>query len=109
MAKLLTVKVVKSKWHRGDYYNSALRFKDGKQCCIGFLARALGANVSEILNIDILENVETIKCEAFSSEFDNQLSSAYSINDSPSITDTMRIKQLKVIGKKMGVKFVFVP
>lgn len=109
MAKLLTVEVVKSKWHRGDSTNSALRLDNGGQCCIGFLARTLGAKTNEILDTPRLADTDNAKCLGFNSKFDNQLSIAYSINDSPSITDTMRIKKLKVIGKKMGVKFVFVP
>jgi hypothetical protein len=51
--KLLEVRISRKRWLRscGQYSDSALRLENGKQCCLGFLARACGYTVKDILNL----------------------------------------------------------
>ena len=111
MSKLLRVEVSKKQWCRGKPDESMLRLANGKQCCIGFLARRLGAKVKDIEKVSVLEFMgnRIPSCYHFNYNFFSQLADAYKANDSKSISDTERIRQLKVIGKQMGVQFVFKP
>lgn len=111
MSKLLTVRVKKSQWFRGQGFTpSKLRLEEsGQQCCIGFLARALGARVKDIVNKQALEQVSRYRCEIFENEHGEALGDAYRANDAENISDKQRINKLVRIGKRMNVKFVFVP
>lgn len=40
--------VFRDKWITGDHYSSCLLRDDGKRCCLGHLARALGASDEDI-------------------------------------------------------------
>ena len=111
MSKLLRVEVSKKRWYRGECERSMLRLANGKQCCIGFLARKLGAKVKDIYGVSTLEDMsgDVLSCFDFRYKFDDQLDEAYVTNDAEEISDIERMKRLKIIGKKMGVQFIFKP
>lgn len=104
---MLTVRVVKSKWFRGKKEGSMLLTRDNKMCCIGFLARRLGARPKDIRGVATLEGTSHTKCLDFDAGT-LSLGNAYETNDDEKIDDTERIQKLRVLGRKMGVKFVFV-
>lgn len=107
---MIKVVVDRKKWLRGKGdLNSALLLKNGKMCCIGFLARVLNYKPKGIRGICILEDTAPVLAEQqkFIDENMDALSDAYGINDDMDITDTVREKELRRIGKEMGVRFVF--
>src|SRR5678815_713843 len=108
MSKLLRVEVSKKRWYRGKSKGSMLRLAGGKQCCIGFLARKLGAKVRDIQGASTLEYVTNHipSCFNFSCKFDHVLALAYETNDNEKIKDVERIRELKALGKEMGVQFI---
>lgn len=111
MNKLLTVRVKKSQWYRGkgDKW-SRLKISDKNMfCCVGFLAKALGATNSHIRTVPHLNDVQNYECRMFAAEHQKPLDGAYRINDDPDMTDADRIAKLRKLGQRMHVKFVFVP
>lgn len=107
---MITVRVVKPKWCRGNDSGSALLTRGGKMCCIGFLARKLGARPKDIRGVGTLDRVtnKVGECQIFDSYHSGALSRAYDTNDDHTITNSQRMRELRVIGKEMGVRFVFV-
>jgi hypothetical protein len=106
---MLTVKVKKSKWYRGKSYDSMLLLQNGNMCCIGFLARACKIKPVNIRGILTLDKVKGIEKNKLASRFINCINDAYCINDSAELTDYSRIIQLRKIGERVGIKFIFVP
>jgi len=111
--KLLKVVIKKSRWYRGKSVAYLRLIHSPKQCCIGFLARQLGAKVKDIRGISILDDIldekHTRDCVNFAGKHNDQLDLAYNINDNPNLSDTERIQQLKEVGRKMAVQFIFKP
>lgn len=110
---MITVKVVKRRWFRGKGgTESRLRKgKTGHQCCIGFLARTIGAKARDIVGLCTLEELskaEAPRCYDFYRRNISQLGNAYAVNDAQDMTDKARITKLTAIGKKMGVQFRFI-
>lgn len=108
MATTNTQVIVKrSKWYRGKgSEDSYLLLRGGKMCCIGFLARAFGCTRKDILLKNVIEYVPSQ--ESWSLTHDRTLSKCYDINDDDTITEAKRERELKALGKKMGVQFTFV-
>ena len=104
-----TVVINRKKWLRGEQ-NSKLRKPNGKKCCIGFLATALGATNRQITNISTLEEIcgSNKRYIDFNMNYSYPLAEAYDTNDDSSINDTVREKKLRTIGKQMGVRFQFI-
>lgn len=110
---MITVTVVKRRWYRGQGgIDSRLRKEQGqKQCCIGFVARTLGAKARQLIGLCTLEELtisEAPRCYDFSIRNSQHLSNAYAINDADDISEDKRITKLTALGKKMGVTFKFV-
>ena len=105
---MIKVVVDRKKWYRGKCEDSLLLLTNGKMCCIGFLARVLKYKPKDIRDIATLEgtNQTTIQ-EQFIDDNEENLIKAYGINDDTTISDSVREKELKQIGKKMGVRFIF--
>jgi hypothetical protein len=106
---VVQVTVDRKKWLRGegDTYSFLLRETDQKMCCIGFLAKQIGASDEEILNCSTLNQVHTNEANAYVDANGNDLAEAYRINDSDAYTDTNREELLVQLGKRMGVEFTF--
>ena len=105
---MIKVVVDRKKWYRGEHEYSMLLFTNGKMCCIGFLARVLKYKPKDIRDIATLEGTaQTTIQEQFIDDNGGNLGKAYEINDDPTISDSVREKELKQIGKKMGVRFIF--
>ena len=105
---MIKVVVDRKKWYRGEREDSMLLLTNGKMCCIGFLARVLKYKPKNIRNIATLEGiVHTTIQEQFIDDNEENLNKAYNINDDVTISDSVREKELKQIGKKMGVRFIF--
>ena len=105
---MIKVVVDRKKWYRGDRGDSMLLLTNGKMCCIGFLAKVLKYKPKDIRDIPTLEATDkTTIQEQFIDDNEENLSEAYGINDDPTISDSVREKELKQIGKKMGVRFIF--
>jgi hypothetical protein len=112
--KMIRVIVKKRRWLRGEPEVAALyssnEFYNTKMCCIGFLARRLGATVDDIRGIGSLRSVSTNKrCYTFANKHRATLDQAYTTNDTLGLIDSERMTILGKIGRKMGVNFVFKP
>ena len=109
---MIEVVVDRTKWLRGEgHHESALlRERDGKQCCVGFLARVLGAATEDILGRRILSAVsgKVGPCTDFEKMHYYELDEAYSANDDGAINDSQREIILQDIGHSMDVNFTFV-
>lgn len=103
---MIRVIVERKRWMRGTG-NGKLLGQNGKMCCIGFLARRLGCAPKDIRDIGTLVEVESPKTAQFSGSHQEMLEAAYNANDDEGVTDITREKELKQVGKKMGVQFVF--
>ena len=105
---MIKVVVDRKKWYRGEREDSMLLLTNGKMCCIGFLARVLKYKPKDIRDIATLEGTaQTTIQEQFIGANEGNLGRAYEINDDSTISDSVREKELKQIGKKMGVRFIF--
>ena len=102
-----TVIINRKTWLRGKV-DSELRKPNGKKCCIGFLASTLGAKNKEITGVSVLADMYNNVCLSFSSEHSTPLSEAYEANDDLNMNDREREKELRTIGKAMGVRFRFI-
>ncbi len=116
-ARMIVVTVDRKTWYRGKGdRGSRLRRPDGQQCCIGFLAKRLGATDHDILNMKTLLQLTNVKkdeptvtgCATFMNGASNYLPAAYETNDRKLMTGKEREKELKELGKKMGVRFKFI-
>lgn len=118
-----TVVVDRNTWLRGEgpVTSKLHRSKDNKQCCIGFVARELGATVEDITDRSSLSEslyykkqgrkVSTIHSSlsfgSFITHYKDILQEAYGCNDNIEITDDERENLLIKIGYRMGINFVF--
>jgi hypothetical protein len=128
--KLKKVVIDRKSWLRGGRGVSCLLSANGRKCCIGFAACALGAKKSKIKNVCRVSNiVSAIFCNdhlinaAFINKdnpliriVDEELSLvreagwleiAYDINDDKKITDKERERKLRTLGRQNGIMFVF--
>lgn len=103
--------IVRSRWLRGDKNNSfLLRSSDKKMCCMGFLAKELGASDEEILNKQLLSH-----CTEHPTFWDwergigyQPLSDVYGTNDAPDLQDTEREAILTEKFRAFGINITFV-
>lgn len=111
MKKKIEVLIDRRKWYRGG--NSQLRLLNGKQCCLGFACRVLGAKAKDILNeglpgcLDIeMPGLNRPLLGGFrDTEFSEK---AAIVNDNPNITDNAREKKLKALARASGFIFKFI-
>lgn len=120
----MRVEVKRRRWVRGDSRDSALRNDQGKQCCLGFVARSLGYKVKDILHVGSPESISqsipppnqikglTVKLEK--SGLLNSLGynsktcrSLMHTNDTDNLTPSAREAKIKALGKRIGIEFRF--
>lgn len=106
---MLKVIVNRKTWYRGQGGpGSRLLLEDGRRCCVGFLAKRLGASDETLLEeCDLLALTPCKQTDSFSNSYDDTLNRAYNVNDNNKLTEEDREATLKDIGKKMGVQFIF--
>lgn len=123
--KLVEFKVFLSTWYRGldekcrDGKNRSalLRSSDGRKCCVGFACLAAGLSPQEIedsgdvsrLGYFDQRRTEVAGLVQSLLSGSSEESNIYSVNDDQKISDTVRMRKLKVLFKELGMKIVFVP
>ncbi len=108
----LTVRISRKKWWRGNgsFGSALLKSGNGKMCCLGFDALALGLKRADILGLGSPMQAGEIPGLVDTSGCDNiKCHNMMSINDDNNIDEELREKQLTALAKKVGRKFVFVP
>jgi len=112
--KMIPCVITRSGWLRGGgWKTSRLLTREGKRCTVGFLARVLGAPDSCILNESVIHKLWGLPraVEDRVNEFDEEnfvaLYHAYKVNDDESLSESKRERDLKALGLKMGVCFIF--
>ena len=107
MKKVTVLRINRKRWWRGQGSDeSNLRgTTDGKQCCVGFYARACGATVEEI------RAKATLQClsEEFGkheNENSSTFSDLYEVNDDQELTSRDRERKIRQLFKDLGVKKV---
>jgi hypothetical protein len=113
LPKSFTVK--RSKWLRGrDGDRSTLCNRNGKMCCLGFLAKASGCTDSDILDQaspwDLLLNKKIQLNGLAKIGYGNTTDSNHlmCINDSNGTKQEARERELKEAFKDLGIKLKFV-
>lgn len=106
---MIKVVVNMKQWLRGEgnQVSYLRRATDGKQCCVGFLARKLGATVKDITRKKILNEVSTPSTKTMAANEWETLDELYEINDDQNIKDAERMAAIRSEGRKMGVRFTF--
>ena len=115
MKNVKTLVIKRSRWLRGESNSYLLRPKDKKMCCLGFYARACGAQASDINGYCAPSEYSGFPAWLLSDDFfagPACSSAAYKLmraNDSVNKTDKQREKIIKAEFKKRGVTVKFVP
>lgn len=122
----MIVRVSKRRWLRGIPGESSLLLGT-KMCCLGFAARQLGQKAKDIAGVSMPgemaeDRMTSAMCESpFVRAIQDTLNqrdyfvdtdfsrSAAAINDDGKITDTERMRRLRVLFKESGHKIIFVP
>jgi hypothetical protein len=106
---MVQVTVDRENWLRGegDCRSYLLREEDQKMCCIGFLAKVLGADEGHILQASTLSQVSVNEAREFVWKHESILGDAYQVNDQEGLDDAKREAKLIELGKKMDVEFTF--
>ena len=98
------------RWLHGGKSLSVLRNESGSMCCLGFLARDCGANVSDILNQPSPEETSELNWpKGMLDNFNNNSFLAYDMmetNDSP-ISLAQKKSQLKKLFLEIGYRLTF--
>ncbi len=112
--------IVRSEWYRGKgSYKSRLRNAEGKQCCLGFFAKACGFTDAQIRLISTLgsllnyrHNPNYLDAVPYAKEVFAQMirdeTSFIACNDDEVITDAAREAKLAEHFKARGVNVTFV-
>lgn len=111
-----TVTIKRSKWLRGGKDPYMRNPDTGKMCCLGFLARKAGLSTRQIN--DKREPEDLAQCiTGLTNVFDDDPHSSLTntatcldlmcANDENLINDEAREKEIKKLGKKIGVTFKF--
>ena len=106
--------IQRSKWLCGDYENSMLyRPKDGKMCCLGFLACTVGYSIESIdghgtpAEVDIGEDY--FPSTLVRNGEDTPLcSSLLKVNDNPDLTQSARESILRDLFKTIDIQVCFI-
>ena len=119
--KLKRIEISRKRWMRGTGLNgSYLRHpKTGKQCCMGFDCRAHGFSIEQIRGLGmpaaLIERIPGLTKKVVSCygnvEYSGNTEVAKelaAVNDDDNITDEVRERKVKSIGKRIGRNYVFV-
>lgn len=105
---MIECRVDRKTWYRGKGgKESRLLRDDGTRCCIGFLGKELKIPDDDMLQETELSHCSTRVGRTFSDDNDIAVTSAYNVNDDDTISDRERETELIVVGKDMGVNFIF--
>ncbi len=111
---MIEVIVKKSKWCRGGMNGpSRLLNEKGFMCCLGFWAKKKRFKKKDILLKVSPYYIDGLTEEKSDGLIDNELNSPLcndlmNINDGWHLSDDERIKAIKKLGLKTGIKFTFV-
>lgn len=109
--------IERSRWQRGDKHKAALLTGEGTMCCLGFLAVDCGATPGDILDETTPEIVPNIawpedvieENEAAGRFHDSRWTcKAIDINDSPTLSEEYRERDLAEHFAKIGYELEFV-
>lgn len=108
----MNVVVKRSKWLRGETFNSFLfRESDGKMCCLGFLGEACGLSPDDMKNRVTPNDLSTLSRKKFYNKFflvDYDLRcDIFDTNDIGTIPDSIREKKLIKLFNCLGIKLSF--
>jgi hypothetical protein len=116
--KMKTLVIKMNKWLRGCDTSYLHRSSDGKQCCLGFLARSCGAEVGQIADECSPGDAPEIKWPKGLLEGHKFSTAGYAqnsdlcgnmmeVNDDQGASDADRIKKLRPLFAKIGYKLIF--
>lgn len=114
MSKKVTEFVVdRAKWKTEDlpnalFGNTALRNRQGMQCCLGFLARTCGYKVKDIISVGLPYMIDDTSKFAACGIDPRAIDGAAEINDDNTLSRKEREARLKVFFAKRGIKIKFV-
>lgn len=108
MKKVTVLRINRKRWWRGQGSDdSRLRKrKDGKQCCIGFYARACGLKITDIEGCATLAALDSDELRAHESKHNKTFSDLYEVNDDAELTAKDRESKIRQLFKDLGVKKV---
>ncbi len=108
-AEPLTVVIKRRQWFRGrGPENSRLRTLDGKMCCLGFDAKALGFKNEDIDMKTTPDSVNGYVPGLARSGHNTRIcASMMDVNDDDMLTDNQREAKLIKLAKRIGRVFVF--
>lgn len=91
----IKVRIDRSRWLRGEGSDDSflLRPRDGRMCCLGFCALAMGLNEDDIRNVYEPEDVG--RWPEISASESTRLDQAMRTNDEVEMCDTDRERELK--------------
>ena len=121
--KLTKVVVKRSKWLRGNPVRSVLLNESGRMCCLGFAGLKAGLSKADIWGLGAPSEVSaeaagilqhsTMRglCRAdFNFSVNTRTCNALmKTNDKPNVPLPTRESKLRELGKKVGIRFTFVP
>ena len=106
--------IEQSKWLCGDNQNSMLyRPKDGKMCCLGFLACKVGYSIDDISNqgtpSDLCEDKSMFPSTLiYEGENTSLCNSLVKVNDNPDLKQIDRESILRELFKSIDIQVSFV-
>ncbi len=111
---MLNVVVKRSEWLRGENRSNSylLRSDDGKMCCLGFVARTLGATAQDIMDRRTPMTVDSIEWPdpQYNQRIIEQFSATVQmmdINDAQTMDETEREQRLSALAEAIGIHFTF--
>ena len=112
--KMKEIVIRRRMWGRGTPGGSLRRVDTGKQCCLGFVCRALGVPRKVIADVAMPYGIADDYCARLpkwllSSTHTSDVVKAANINDGRDITDVERERRITAIFKKHGLRAVFKP
>jgi hypothetical protein len=108
-----TMKLVinRKQWLRGEgaCFSRLLRGPDGKMCCVGCYAIALGAKPADIMGLDMIDELPSICPDwGYTRYGNNDINNLYANNDSVNISEERREAVIKKIFARHDVEVEFV-
>lgn len=104
--KMKTILIDRTKWLRGQD-NGTLLNDEGKMCCLGFLCHQLRISKKNLLNIgmpdELSENFTLPEWLRVEGNSNSDVAFAARRNDSTTIEDVQREREIKKIFKKHGL------
>lgn len=115
--KKLDVVIDRSKWGvppnstaKGyEEHEGVLLDGNDMMCCLGFVGRACGITKKLLLNKGLPEAVDSPRWpESFGTDNYDTVLKLANTNDSPILTNPIRERRIRTLGKTLGIRFSFV-